>query len=342
MSKAALIILNWNGLQYLQKFLGTVVSLSSFPGSVVCVADNGSIDDSVKWVKNNYPSVKVIELGKNHGFAGGYNIALEQIEAEYFILINSDIEVTSGWAEKLVRFMDDHPEAAACQPKILSWHNRHYFEYAGAAGGYIDKFGYPFCRGRVFDKIEKDEGQYDNICEIFWTSGACMIIRANAWKRCKGFDPSFFAHMEEIDLCWRLLLDGYKLYFFPDSVVYHVGGGALPYNSPFKTYLNFRNNLFLLHKNLPGKILHKTLFIRKMLDGISAIYFLKKGDFRNIRAIWKAHMDYYKSYDEMKLKRKETERISEENPWNYILNKSLVFEFYVKGNKTFKKLETIF
>jgi GT2 family glycosyltransferase len=340
MFKTALVILNWNGLFYLRKFLGTVVSFSSSPGNLICVADNGSTDDSVAWVRESFPDVKIIELGVNNGFAGGYNLALQQIEAEYFILINSDVEVTEGWAGNLTEFMDTHPDAAACQPKILSWNNRNYFEYAGAAGGYIDKFGYPFCRGRLFNKTEADEGQYDNITEVFWTSGACMIIRAEAWKRCKGFDSAFFAHMEEIDLCWRLLLGGYKLFYLPRSVVYHVGGGALPYNSPFKTYLNFRNNLFLLYKNLPASKLHSTLFKRKLLDGLSALFFLFSGRFRNIGAIWKAHMDYYKSVKLMIGKREDTERASEENPWRYILNKSLVFEFYIKGNRTFRKLKT--
>ncbi|MGD0582789.1 MAG: glycosyltransferase family 2 protein [Bacteroidales bacterium] len=342
MYKAALVILNWNGLSFLQKFLGNVVSCSNSPGTILCVADNGSTDESIPWVKQNFPSVKIIELGKNYGFAGGYNLALECTEAEYFVLINSDIEVTQGWADGLIQFMDDHPDAAAAQPKILSYNNRQFFEYAGAAGGYIDKFGYPFCRGRVFNVTEKDEGQYDIVSEVFWTSGACMIIRSEAWKRGKGFDPSFFAHMEEIDLCWRLLLAGYKLYYFPGSVVYHVGGGALPYDSPFKTYLNFRNNLFLLYKNLPDKKLHGTLLARKLFDGLSALFFLFSGKFKNIGAIWKAHMDYYKCIRDMKEKRRGTERSSEENPRRLILNKSLVFEFYVKGNRTFKKLGTNF
>jgi GT2 family glycosyltransferase len=340
MFKTALVILNWNGSSYLKKFLGTVVSFSSSPSNAIFVADNGSTDDSVSWVKSNFPSVRIIELGRNHGFAGGYNMALNEIDAEYFILINSDIEVTPGWTESLTGFMDTHIGAAACQPKILSYSKRQFFEYAGAAGGYIDKFGYPFCRGRLFSETEADEGQYDNIAEVFWTSGACMIIRSEAWKKCGGFDASFFAHMEEIDLCWRMLLSGYKLYFIPQSVVYHVGGGALPYNSPFKTYLNFRNNLFLLYKNLPARKLRSTLFRRKLLDGLSALFFLFSFRFRNIGAIWKAHMDYYKGIREMKDKRELTERISEENPWKYIMNKSLVFEFYVKGNKTFRKLKT--
>jgi len=342
MFKTALVILNWNGISFLRKFLGTLVSYSASQSSIIVVADNGSTDGSVEWVRSNFPDVRITELGENHGFAGGYNLALKQIDAKYFILINSDIEVTPGWSESLIEFMDKHPEAAACQPKILSWSNRSHFEYAGAAGGFIDKYGYPFCRGRLFTKTEADEGQYDNITGVFWTSGACMIIRSEAWKKCGGFDSSFFAHMEEIDLCWRLLLSGYKLFYLPESVVYHVGGGALPYNSPFKTYLNFRNNLFLLYKNLPASKLHITLFKRKLLDGISAVLFLFTGKFGNVKAIWKAHMDYYRGVKEMKVKRSAIERTSEDNPLKYILNKSLVFEFYVKGNKTFRKLKTNF
>ncbi len=342
MYKAALVILNWNGISFLGKFLGTLVSCSSSQSGVIVVADNGSTDGSVEWVRLNFPDVRIFELGENFGFAGGYNLALQQIDAEYFILVNSDIEVTPGWSRSLIEFMDSHPIAAACQPKILSWSNRSHFEYAGAAGGFIDKYGYPFCRGRLFSETEADKGQYDDITEVFWTSGACMIIRSEVWKKCGGFDPAFFAHMEEIDLCWRLLLAGYKLYYLPQSVVYHVGGGALPYNSPFKTYLNFRNNLFLLYKNLPSSKLHSTLLKRKFLDGLSALFFLFSGKPGNIRAIWKAHMDYYRGAKEMKLKRDTIIRSSEDNPWKYILNNSLVFEFYIRGNKTFRKLKTNF
>jgi GT2 family glycosyltransferase len=342
MDKTAIVILNWNGLEFLKKFLGTVIKYSGSPGTFIYVADNGSTDDSVKWVADNYPTIRLLKFEKNYGFAGGYNLALEQIEAEYYVLLNSDIEVTSGWIETLVSFMDKNPDVAGCQPKILSWHNREFFEYAGAAGGYIDKYGYPFCRGRLFDNLEKDDGSYNSIVDVFWTSGACMIVRATAWRKCFGLDPDFFAHMEEIDLCWRFNIAGYRLCCIPESVVYHVGGGTLPYNSPFKIYLNFRNNLFLLYKNIPDNRLHRILFIRKLLDGVAAIRFLVSGKFKNTAMVWRAHMDYYKSIKSLKLKRERVKKLKSGISKNLIMNKSIVFEFYIKGVKTFRKLKTNF
>ena len=226
MDKTAIVILNWNGIDYLQRFLGTAVKNSVSPGTVLYVADNGSTDGSVDWIAKNYPSVRLIKFDKNLGFAGGYNLALQQIDAEYFILLNSDIEVTEGWTGPLISFMEKNIEVASCQPKILSWYNKEYFEYAGAAGGYIDILGYPFCRGRLFDSIEKDKGQYNTTKDVFWTSGACMIVRAEAWRRCDGFDADFFAHMEEIDLCWRFHLAGYRVSFIPDSVVIAANGNS--------------------------------------------------------------------------------------------------------------------
>jgi hypothetical protein len=336
--RTAVVILNWNGLEYLKKFLGKVVDYSSSPGTAIFVVDNGSSDHSSDWVEKNHPSVKIIRLEKNLGFAEGYNVALRQISAEYYILLNSDIEVTQGWSDKLTSFMDMNPDAAACQPKILSWNDNSYFEYAGAAGGFLDKYGYPFCRGRAFNHTEQDNGQYDTLKEVLWTSGACMIVRSSAWHECSGFDPDFFAHMEEIDLCWRFLLAGYSLYFYPLSVVYHVGGGVLPYGSPFKTYLNFRNNLFLLYKNLPDDKLHKVLFVRKILDGIAGIVFLLSGKPGNLKAVWKAHMDYYKSIKSLKTKREKILRKYPEKVDNLILNKSLIFEFYIRRRKTYSKI----
>ena len=339
MIKTAIVILNWNGIGYLKKFLTVAVKYSSSAGTTLFIADNGSTDGSDDWVENNFPEVKLIRLNTNHGFAGGYNIALQQIDAEYFILLNSDIEVTPGWTEPLISFMENNPEAAACQPKILSWHNRECFEYAGAAGGYIDKYGYPFCRGRILNYVEKDSGQYDSRKEIFWSSGACMIVRADAWNNCSGFDADFFAHMEEIDLCWRFHKAGYRVCFIHESVVYHVGGGALQYDSPFKTYLNFRNNLFLLYKNLPQRAFHTTLFIRKLLDGIAALKFIFTGKFADFRSVWKAHMDYYKNLSSLKKKREYIKNLPGPESINTILNKSIVFEFYIKRNKTFDKLK---
>lgn len=340
MSKTAVVILNWNGLGYLQKFLETVINFSSGTDSDVYVADNASTDGSVEWIEANHKNVKIIRLAENHGFAGGYNLALGQIQTEYYVLLNSDIEVTDGWLEPLVNYLDNNPDVASCQPKILSYSNKNQFEYAGAAGGFIDKYGYPFCRGRIFDKTETDTGQYDTTIDTFWSSGACMIVRADAWKKCGGFDDTFFAHMEEIDLCWRFHKAGYRVGYNNKSVVFHVGGGSLPYNSPFKTYLNFRNSLFLLYKNLPDKNFRIVLFIRKLLDGVAALMFLFKGQFGSFRSVWKAHIAYYNSSAQLKVKREIVKKLETSSANNVILNKSIVFEFYIKGNKTFDKIKT--
>jgi len=338
MFKTAIVILNWNGLAYLKKYLGDVVRYSADKETVVCVADNGSTDGSADWVAENFVDVKLIRLEKNHGFAGGYNLALKELDTGYFVLINSDIQVTKGWLDPLINHMDNNQEVAACQPKILSCHQRDHFEYAGAAGGFIDKYGYAFCRGRIFNKVEKDNGQYDNEREIFWSSGACMVVRAEAWKKCRGFDSDFFAHMEEIDLCWRFHDSGYRVIFIPQSVVYHVGGGTLPYISPYKTYLNFRNNLFLLYKNLPDSNLHSVLFIRKLLDGMAALAFLFKGNIKSTVSVLKAHKDYYRNIRNLKQKRKMVRELQIRQTRNLILNKSIIFEFYIKKHKTFSSL----
>jgi len=340
MTKTAIVILNWNGLGFLKMFLGIVIRYSIDNETIVYVADNGSTDGSADWVSDNFSEVKLIKLSKNYGFAEGYNQALNQVDAKYFVLLNSDIEVTEGWLSPLVRFMDNNPDVASCQPKILSYYQKDHFEHAGAAGCFIDKYGYPFCRGRIINKTEKDYGQYDSQTDVFWTSGACMIVRHEAWTKCGGFDADFFAHMEEIDLCWRFHKSGYRVCFLPDSVIYHVGGGTLPYSSPLKTYLNFRNNLFLLYKNLPDNKLYTVLFIRRFLDGIAAIYFLMKGSFKSVRAVWKAHMDYYKVINKLREKRNAVKKIGLIDNQEYVLNKSIVFEFYVKGNKTYKSLKS--
>jgi GT2 family glycosyltransferase len=338
MVKTAIVILNWNGIGYLKMFLDKVTLLSSDDETVVYVADNGSTDGSPEWIASNSDSVKLIRFEKNFGFAGGYNLALDQIDAKYFVIINSDIEVTEGWLKPLVDFMDNNPAVASCQPKILSFSQKGFFEYAGAAGGYLDKFGYPFCRGRIFNNVEKDNGQYDSQTDIFWSTGACMVVRSDAWRKCGGFDADFFAHMEEIDLCWRFQKSGYRVSYVPGSVVYHVG--ALPYNSPFKTYLNFRNSLYLLYKNLPEANFKRILFCRKMLDGLAALVFLAKGRFKSVRSVWKAHMDYYRNSGALKEKRtllllRNTK--NDKTP-NMLLNKSIVFEFYLKGHKTFNSI----
>ncbi len=343
MLKTAVVILNWNGAGYLRLFLGSVVSHSREHGSAVYVADNGSTDDSIKWISENFSDeVTVIRLDRNYGFAGGYNLALSQIESEYFVLLNSDVEVTEGWLGPLVNFMDANPSYASCQPKILSFKRKEYFEHAGAAGCYIDKFGFPFCRGRIFHIEEKDSGQYDADRDIFWSSGACMIVRRSAWIKCGGFDADFFAHMEEIDLCWRFHREGYRVAFIHDSAVYHVGGGALPYSSPFKVYLNFRNSLFMLYKNLPPANFRLLLFARKTIDGIAALSFLFKGELKCFAAVIRAHYHYYRSMRELKLKRQAPGL----PPYDYlngpVLNKSIVFEFYARGRRTFGSLKTDF
>ncbi len=340
--KLAVVILNWNGLEFLRQFLCKVIEYTLNPGISVYLADNGSTDGSAGWVASNFPEISIVSLDKNYGFAEGYNLALAQITAEYYLLLNSDIEVTPGWTEPLTRFMDENPEVAACQPKILSFQSRDNFEYAGAAGGFIDKYGYPFCRGRVFNVVEPDRTQYDNIEDVFWTSGACMAVRAEAWKKCGGFDADFFAHMEEIDLCWRFNSSGYRLTYIPHSKVYHIGGGSLPYSSPFKTFLNFRNSLYLLYKNLPPESLHRILFIRKLMDGLAAMFFLFTGKIRHSRSVWKAHMEYYRNVESLKKKRNLLNNQSKEKAAGLILNKSIVFEFYIKGNKTFARLKPFF
>jgi GT2 family glycosyltransferase len=338
MADCAVVILNWNGLVWLKKFLGSVIRHSSDNETTVYVADNGSTDGSVEWIQDNFSNTEIIRMGKNHGFTGGYNIALKQIKARYFVLLNSDVEVTENWLKPLISFLNENPDVASCQPKIKSYFRKDYFEYAGAAGGFIDKFGYTFCRGRLFNVVEKDEGQYDDRKDIFWASGACMIIRADAWEKCNGFDEDFFAHMEEVDLCWRLHRSGFRISYIPESVVYHVGGGILPYSSELKTYLNFRNNLFLLFKNLPDDQLKSTICKRKLLDGIAGIMFLLKGKARSVKAIIKAHRDFNNSIEGMKTKREILKMNSIADCTSLLLNKSIVFGFYLKRKKTFKSM----
>lgn len=340
MKRTVIVILNWNGIEYLKLFLGKVVALSLNAETEVCVADNGSTDGSADWIAENFSEVRLIRFDRNLGFAGGYNLAIDQLEAEFFVLINSDIEVTEGWLQPLVKYMEENPDSASCQPKILSSAKKNYYEHAGAAGGFIDKFGYPFCRGRILNITEKDEGQYDNQADVFWSSGACMIIRSTAWKKCGGFDSAFFAHMEEIDLCWRLHRAGYRVGFTPDSKVYHIGGGSLSYDSPFKIYLNFRNSLFMLYKNLEDNKLFYILFLRRILDGLAAIMFLLTGKFTYFSSVLKAHVQYYKCRGELKKKRQAVKELGNGGTYGLILNKSIVLEFYIKGNKTYNKIKS--
>jgi len=338
MNKTAIVILNWNGISYLRMFLGTVIKYSIDSETTIYIADNGSSDGSAEWVEENFREVRLIRLDRNYGFAEGYNRALEQIDSEYYVLLNSDIEVTEGWLKPLVTFMELNSDTAACQPKILSYGSKDYFEHAGAAGGFIDMYGYPFCRGRILNIAEKDEGQYNVQADLFWSSGACMIVRAAAWKRCGGFDADFFAHMEEIDLCWRFNKAGFRAVYIPVSTVYHIGGGSLTYDSPFKVYLNFRNSLYMLYKNLPDDRLFQILFVRMILDGLAALVFLFKGrpDYSN--AVLKAHFNFYRNIVELRKKRETVKKLGKDHYQSLILNKSIVFEFYVKGIKTYSRL----
>ncbi|MDZ7738607.1 MAG: glycosyltransferase family 2 protein [Bacteroidales bacterium] len=338
MIKTAVVILNWNGKKYLEQFLGDIIMTSSSANCRVYVADNGSKDDSCEYIRNNHPEAVLLEMDRNHGFAGGYNEALKNIDSEYFVLLNSDIKVSPGWLSTVTDYMDNNPEVAACQPKILSYHEPDKFEYAGAAGGYIDKYGYPFCRGRIMNITEADNGQYDNIRQIFWASGACMFIRSSVWKETGGFDPDFFAHMEEIDLCWRINATGRKIMFIPGSVVYHIGGGTLPYHSPAKVFYNFRNNLYLLYKNLPDSALGPVLFKRRVLDGIAAIRFLLTFNIKAFSNVIKAHTAFYRHKKVLRAKRKENISLEAVYPGKLVMNKSLVFSFYIKRKKTYSEL----
>lgn len=293
--KLGVIILNWNGRKLLEQFLPSAVKYTVGDEADLIVADNGSSDGSVEWITENFPQVKIIRFDRNHGFALGYNLAIEQSDYPYIVLLNSDVEVTEGWWQPMLRFMEDHPEVGAIQPKIRSWHNKRMFEYAGAAGGYLDNLGYPYCRGRLFDCVEDDHGQYDGPpVDVAWASGACLMTRRDIYLKLGGLDPDFFAHMEEIDLCCRILNAGFRVCAGSDSKVYHVGGASLNQGNPQKTYLNFRNNLLLLHKNLPKKTGRRKLIIRRLADTLAFAMFLLKGDLPNARAILRAHSDFRK------------------------------------------------
>jgi GT2 family glycosyltransferase len=320
MTKVAVVILNYNGRKYLETFLPSVIEHSV--GYEIIVADNASTDDSVSFLKNTYPTIKILQNTTNQGFAEGYNTALKQISAEYYILLNSDVEVTYNWIQPIIDLMDSNKSTAACQPKIKSFNEKTHFEYAGAAGGYIDWLGYPFCRGRVFDAYEEDLGQYNDTKEIFWATGACMFVRADTFHQIGGFDANFFAHMEEIDLCWRMKNAGNKIYYCSDSSVFHVGGGTLHKSNPRKTFLNYRNGLAMLYKNLPTNQLFFTILLRLILDGISGIKLLLGGSFSDFFAIIKAHFAFYAMIP--KLKRKSPKQVS------LIYQKSIVWEYFIK------------
>lgn len=304
MSVTKVVILNWNGEAHLSTFLPTVIATTPADVAVV-VADNGSTDGSVAMLAREFPQVEVIEFDRNYGFAEGYNRALALIEADYYILLNSDVETTKGWCEPLIEAMESDKTLAAAAPKLRSLIAKDKFEYAGASGGFIDILGYPFCRGRILSTIEEDNGQYDSVCDVFWTSGACFIFRGELFHRIGGFDARFFAHMEEIDLCWRAQLLGYRVAVYPQSVVYHLGGGTLPNNTPRKLFLNFRNNLAMLYKNLPKGEKRVTLLARMALDAGSALVYLLQGRTSFFMSVWDAHMEFYRWRADLRKSRKQ-------------------------------------
>lgn len=324
----AIVILNWNGEKMLRRFLPSLVKNTPAEDAFIVVADNGSTDGSLAYLSEAFPDIRVLPFDRNYGFTGGYNKALQQVDADYYVLLNSDVEVPEGWLSPLVNFMEENPDAGICQPKVLSEANRGYFEYAGAAGGFIDRYGYPFCRGRILSNIERDNGQYDAPMECFWATGACLMIRSSLFHHLGGFDGSFFAHMEEIDLCWRAKLSGYLVWCVPASCVFHVGGGTLPNDSPHKLYLNFRNNLLMLYKNLPESIRWRRIFARMCLDGASAAIYLLTGRFESFKAVCRAHRDYRR----MRSSVDESPFDGERNNVGYY-PKSIVLRFFLSGNK---------
>ncbi len=330
----AVVILNYNGVNFLEKFLPSVVKHSK--NAQIIVADNASKDESISLLKTKYPEITIIENNKNQGFAGGYNQALKKVTAKYYVLLNSDVEVSSNWLDPMFQLLENNQNIAACQPKILSYDDPKSFEYAGASGGYIDYLGYPFCRGRIFDTLEKDLSQYNETHEIFWATGACLFIRSEVFHAQKGFDEDFFAHMEEIDLCWRIKSSGYKIFVCPASVVYHVGGGTLQKSNPFKTFLNFRNGLAMLYKNHPKQNFKRHILFRLLLDGLAGIKFLLSGNWQDTLAIIKAHFSFYGQLNKWTKKRR---MIAQKNSSKEILKESLVVNYYIKNNKKFTDLK---
>lgn len=337
MDKIAIVILNWNGRKMMEKYLPSVLEHSK--EAEVYIADNNSSDDSLEWLRIYINKVKVIKLDQNYGFADGYNRALKQVKAEYYMLLNSDVEVTPHWLQPLVEYMDTHQEVAACQPKLLSYVDKGRFEYAGAAGGYIDRFGYPFCRGRIFDSVEADNGQYDSVQQVLWATGACLFIRSEDYWRVGGLDARFFAHNEEIDLCWRLRIMGRQVVCLPDSQVYHLGGGTLPKGNPYKTFLNFRNNLTMLYKCLPDKELHDVMRWRWFLDYLAAWQTLilnrNYGDFK---AIYRARRAFKKWKNDFKEDRKRIQESRREASVPERKRYSIVWQYYIKGKRRYLDL----
>ena len=339
MKKIAVVILNWNGKALLEEFLPSVMVFTVHPDVQIVVADNGSTDDSIDFIRESYPQISLIELSNNWGFAEGYNRALQQVDAEYYVLLNSDVEVAENWLLPIIDHLDKNQDIVAAQPKILAQRNKVYFEYAGAAGGFIDKYGYPFCRGRIFNKLEKDLQQYDRPMDILWATGACLIIRSKDFFEVGGLDSSFFAHMEEIDLCWRLSSRGKRIVCFPLSTVYHVGAATLKKESPRKTFLNFRNNLLMLYKNLPQKQLKRVMIIRLILDYIAAFQFAITGKYLNAKEVIRAHKDFYDNRRAYRQVRQDNLAKQTQQEIKTIYKKSILVAYYLKRTNVFSKLK---
>ena len=331
----AVVILNWNGQKMLERFLPSVTAHTQGDAEVI-IADNGSTDDSLPFLQKHYPQLRVIRLDKNYGFAGGYNKALQQVDADYYVLLNDDVEVTPGWIEPVIAQMQQHPDTAICQPKLLMYDQRNTFEYAGGAGGYIDKYGYPFCRGRMFTTLEDDHGQYDTPSQIFWASGAAMFVRSDVWRQLGGLDEDFFAHMEEIDFCWRAQNAGYRIEYCPHSVVYHVGGGTLPKSNPRKTYLNFRNNMALLYKNLPTQRLAWVIGSRIVLDYVAAFKFLLERKPKEFSAVVSAHRAFHQWVPRLKAKRQS---LAQKTRPTGMYRGLLLIDYYLLGKKKYTDLK---
>ncbi|MBK9284360.1 MAG: glycosyltransferase family 2 protein [Sphingobacteriaceae bacterium] len=338
-SPIAVVILNYNGKKLLEQFLPGVVQHSN-PHQIY-IADNCSTDDSLAFIKNHFPTVKIIQNKSNLGYAGGYNEALKDLSEKYFMLLNNDVEVTENWLTPLLELLEKNIKIAACQPKMLAFNKKNEFEYAGASGGFIDKYGYPFCRGRLFYELEKDNGQYNSVEEVFWASGACLFVRADLFNKNNGFDSDLFAHMEEIDLCWRFKNLGYSIFVQPQSIIYHVGGGTLNKISPNKTFLNFRNNLIMFTKNHPPGLLFFKIIWRLKLDGVAAIKFLLSGEGMHFIAVIRAHFAFYAQLSNTLSKRKKQKEF-ENFKFNFsnVYMKNIVFEFYLNRKKKFSELNT--
>lgn len=337
MKRVAVAILNWNGEKFLRQFLPSVVAFSEDLADIV-VIDNASSDGSIALLKSDYPQVTIVELPVNYGFAGGYNHGLKSLQHEIIVLLNSDVEVTPNWIAPVLKYMDSQSGMVACQPKILDFHRREYFEYAGAAGGFIDKDAYAFCAGRMFFSFEKDEGQFTQNAEVFWASGASLFIQREAWVEVGGLDEDFFAHMEEIDLCWRLKNRGYKIGSCRESKVYHYGGGTLNRLSPFKTYLNFRNNLYMIVKNYRGANLFLKSIRRMTLDGIAAFRFITEGKFGHFASVLKAHYSFYRHLGKMMKKRRIEEPYSQNPNLTGMYRGSIIKHFFLFGKRLWKDL----